>query len=52
MDLLVYSTGRTLPIGASRADTRTWDMMLATNLSGAFHATRSVLPAMRAGVAA
>ena len=50
MDLLVYSTGTNIADRSLEVLTpETWDMMLATNLSGAFHATRSVLPAMRAG---
>lgn len=49
IDVLVYATGTNIPdrdLDALTADT--WDMMLATNLSGAFHCTRSVLPTMRA----
>ena len=50
VDLLVYSTGTNIADRSLEVLTpETWDMMLATNLSGAFHATRSVLPAMRAG---
>lgn len=48
VDLLVYSTGTNIPQRALDVLTpETWDMMLATNLSGAFHATRAVLPVMR-----
>ena len=50
IDLLVYATGTNIPErGLEVVTGDTWDMMLATNLSGAFHATRAVLPAMRAG---
>ena len=48
VDLMVYSTGTNIvERGLEVLTPETWDMMLATNLSGAFHATRSVLPAMR-----
>ena len=48
IDVLVYATGTNIPDRALDALTsETWDMMLATNLSGAFHCTRSVLPTMR-----
>lgn len=49
IDLLVYATGTNIP--DRRLDVltaETWDMMLATNLSGAFHCTQAVLPPMRA----
>ena len=48
IDVLVYATGTNIPeraLGALTAET--WDMMVATNLSGAFHCTRAVLPTMR-----
>ena len=48
VDLLVYATGTNIPGRSLEVITpETWDMMLATNLSGAFHATRAVLPTMR-----
>ena len=48
IDVLVYATGTNIPDRALDALTsETWDMMLATNLSGAFHCTQSVLPTMR-----
>lgn len=48
IDVLVYATGTNIPdrdLGALTANT--WDMMLATNLTGAFHCTQAVLPTMR-----
>ena len=48
IDVLVYATGTNIPDRALDALTvETWDMMLATNLSGAFHCTQAVLPTMR-----
>ena len=48
IDTLVYATGTNIPDRALDALTaETWDMMLATNLSGAFHCTQAVVPAMR-----
>ncbi|MCY3821509.1 MAG: SDR family NAD(P)-dependent oxidoreductase [Gammaproteobacteria bacterium] len=48
IDVLVYATGTNIPDRTLDALTpETWDMMLATNLSGAFHCTQSVLPTMR-----
>jgi NADP-dependent 3-hydroxy acid dehydrogenase YdfG len=50
IDLLVYATGTNIPDRSLDALTPdTWDMMLATNLTGAFLCTRAVVPAMRAG---
>ena len=49
IQLLVYATGTNHPDRSlERITAETWDTMLATNLSGAFHCTRAVLPAMRA----
>jgi NADP-dependent 3-hydroxy acid dehydrogenase YdfG len=49
IDVLVYATGTNVPDRALTALTpETWDVMLATNLTGAFYCTRSVLPIMRA----
>ena len=49
IDVLVYAAGTNIPDRALDALTpETWDMMLATNLSGAFHCTQAALPAMRA----
>lgn len=49
IDVLVYAAGTNIPDRALDALTaEAWDMMLDTNLSGAFHCTRAVLPAMRA----
>lgn len=49
IDLLVYATGTNIPRRSLQALTpETWDMMLATNLSGAFHCTQAALPVMRA----
>lgn len=48
VDVLVYAAGTNIPDRALDALTpETWDMMLATNLSGAFHCTQAVLPTMR-----
>lgn len=48
IDLLVYATGTNIPDRSLNMLTaETWDMMLATNLTGAFHCTQAVLPAMR-----
>lgn len=48
IDLLVYSTGTNLSQrGLTQLTTAGWDDLLATNLTGAFHCTQSVLPAMR-----
>ncbi len=48
IDVLVYAAGTNIPDRALDALTaETWDMMLATNLSGAFHCTQAVLPTMR-----
>ena len=48
IDVLVYATGTNIPDRALDVLTaKTWDMMVATNLSGAFHCTQAVLPAMR-----
>ena len=48
IDLLVYATGTNIPErGLEVLTPETWDMMVATNLSGAFHCTRAVLPVMR-----
>ena len=48
IDLLVYATGTNIPErGLEVLAPETWDMMVATNLSGAFHCTRAVLPVMR-----
>ncbi|MBI2951915.1 SDR family oxidoreductase [bacterium] len=48
VDILVYATGTNIPRRSLQALTpETWDMMIATNLSGAFHCTRAALPLMR-----
>jgi NADP-dependent 3-hydroxy acid dehydrogenase YdfG len=48
IDILVYATGTNIPQRSLQALTpETWDMMIATNLSGAFHCTRAALPLMR-----
>jgi NADP-dependent 3-hydroxy acid dehydrogenase YdfG len=49
IDLMVYATGTNIPDRSLERLTReTWQMMLATNLSGAFYCTQAVLPTMRA----
>lgn len=48
VDLLVYTSGTNIPQRSLQAlSVADWDMMLATNLSGAFHCTQAVLPTMR-----
>ncbi len=50
IDLLVYATGTNIPdrsLDVLSPDT--WEMMLATNLTGAFLCTRAVVPVMRSG---
>ena len=48
IDLLVYAAGTNLPDRSlERLTPENWERLLATNLSGAFHATQAVLPAMR-----
>lgn len=48
IDLLVYATGTNLPQRSlTQLSIGGWDELLATNLTGAFHCTQAVLPAMR-----
>ena len=48
IDVIVYATGTNIPDRTlDELTPETWDMMLATNLSGAFHCTQAVLPTMR-----
>jgi NADP-dependent 3-hydroxy acid dehydrogenase YdfG len=48
IDIMVYATGTNTPDRSMRRlTTRIWDTTLAVNLSGAYYATRSVLPQMR-----
>lgn len=48
IDLLVYATGTNLPQRSlTQLTPEGWDDLLATNLTGAFHCTQAVLPAMR-----
>jgi serine 3-dehydrogenase (NADP+) len=48
IDIVVFATGTNLPErAASVLTTEDWDMMIATNLNGAFYATRAALPVMR-----
>jgi NAD(P)-dependent dehydrogenase (short-subunit alcohol dehydrogenase family) len=49
LDVLVYATGTNIPDRSLERLTReTWEMMLATNLTGAFYCTQAALPIMRA----
>ena len=49
VDILAYVTGTNIPDRALEVLTvATWDMMLDTNLTGAFHCTQAALPTMRA----
>jgi serine 3-dehydrogenase (NADP+) len=48
IDLMVYAAGTNIPERSMEQLTaRTWDMMIATNLTGAFNCTSAVLPVMR-----
>jgi len=48
IDLMVYAAGTNIPERAVEVLTpRAWDMMIATNLTGAFNCTKAVLPEMR-----
>ena len=48
IDIMVYATGTNIPERAFEVlKPKTWDMMVATNLTGAFNCTRAVLPLMR-----
>jgi NADP-dependent 3-hydroxy acid dehydrogenase YdfG len=48
IDILVYATGTNIP-ARSLGDLshETWEMMIGTNLTGAFNCTKAVLPTMR-----
>ena len=49
IDVLLYATGTNIPERSLQVLSRdTWSDMVATNLTGAFHCTQAVLPAMRA----
>jgi len=49
VDILVYATGTNIPERSLQdLSYATWNMMLATNLTGAFYCTKAVLPTMRA----
>jgi NADP-dependent 3-hydroxy acid dehydrogenase YdfG len=48
IDILVYATGTNIPDRSLEVlSNDTWDMMIRTNLTGAFYCTKAVLPAMR-----
>lgn len=48
IDIMVYATGTNIPDRSlERLSRETWQMMIATNLSGAFYCTQAVLPTMR-----
>ena len=48
VDILAYVTGTNIPERALAVlSEETWEMMIDTNLTGAFHCTRAVLPTMR-----
>lgn len=49
IDVLIYATGTNIAERSlERLSPETWEMMLATNITGAYHCTQLVLPAMRA----
>lgn len=48
IDLLVYATGTNIPQRSIEVlSTADWNLLVSTNLSGAFHCTQAVLPTMR-----
>ena len=48
IDILVYSTGTNITERSLAVVTKeSWDVVISTNLSGAFYATKAVLPAMQ-----
>ena len=48
IDILVYVTGTNIPDRSLEVlSNETWDMMIRTNLTGAFYCTKAVLPTMR-----
>jgi NAD(P)-dependent dehydrogenase (short-subunit alcohol dehydrogenase family) len=48
VDILVYATGTNIPDRSlERLTPNTWERMVGTNLTGAYHCTQLVLPAMR-----
>ncbi|MEC9377600.1 MAG: SDR family oxidoreductase, partial [Candidatus Latescibacterota bacterium] len=48
VDILVYATGTNIPDRSlENLSYETWNMMISTNLTGAFHCTTAVLPVMR-----
>jgi serine 3-dehydrogenase (NADP+) len=48
VEILVYSTGTNTPYRSMKSmAAEYWDEMLSVNLSGAYHLSRAVLPAMR-----
>jgi NADP-dependent 3-hydroxy acid dehydrogenase YdfG len=48
IDVLAYVAGTNIPDRSlERLTPDTWDMMIATNLTGAYYCTRAVLPTMR-----
>jgi len=48
IDILVYATGTNIPDRRLEIlSNQTWEMMVQTNLTGAFYCTKAVLPTMR-----
>lgn len=48
IDVLVYATGTNIPDRSlEKLSHETWEMMLATNTTGAFNVTKAVLPCMQ-----
>ena len=48
VDILVYAAGTNIPDRSLEVlSVETWEMMISTNLNGAFYCTKAVLPIMR-----
>lgn len=48
IDILVYATGTNIPNRSIDVlSHETWDMMIGTNLTGAFYCTKAIIPTMR-----
>lgn len=48
IDILIYATGTNIPERSlEKLSDENWDMMIATNITGAFNCTKAVLPTMQ-----